>query len=479
MLRGVEQPGRAAPERRRRRRRAGAGGAHRRGHLRGAAPGARADGADELPGRRPRGPRRGLGADAGPRRRAGAGRRGHRARAQDDHRAHDARGRRVRPPADVGLRRRGGLPLQGDGPAGAGRVDPGGGFQPGLLPALRRAPAARGARRGRPGHGWDHHLANPSRYAYAKNDRPPVSSEMYADDFPVGCLPNVRLAYTPRGQRHPAVARGAPRSTPRTPSRSRASWTSWRTRSAATRWSSGSSCWARRGALEYKGHGGPVFDTGRLAGVLRLAAERAGWSTPLPAGRARGIAGHFTFGSYAAHVVEVSRAAERRPGGSDRRGGRLRPGGEPERRRGPGAGRGVRWTRRRAPRRDHRGARPRTRRPTSTATGCSGSTRRRGSRSISCRARRLLPDSASRRFRRSRPPLANAVFALTGKRSAAADGGALSSRKDGDDERRRDGSAARRGLGPPSCPLSVLSVSPSLYSPSLIRSTRRDCVRAL
>jgi isoquinoline 1-oxidoreductase beta subunit len=63
--------------------------------------------------------------------------------------------------------------------------------------------------------------------------------------------------------------------------------------------------------LEYKGHGGPVFDTGRLAGVLRLAAERAGWNTRLPSGRARGIAGHFTFGSYAAHVVEVSRG----PGG--------------------------------------------------------------------------------------------------------------------------------------------------------------------
>jgi isoquinoline 1-oxidoreductase beta subunit len=50
-----------------------------------------------------------------------------------------------------------------------------------------------------------------------------------------------------------------------------------------------------------------VFDTGRLAGVLRLAAARSGWGTAPAAGRARGIAGHFTFGSYAAHVVEVSR----------------------------------------------------------------------------------------------------------------------------------------------------------------------------
>ena len=40
---------------------------------------------------------------------------------------------------------------------------------------------------------------------------------------------------------------GAPPSTHRTRSRSRASWTSSRTRSAAIRWSFGSSCWARRG----------------------------------------------------------------------------------------------------------------------------------------------------------------------------------------------------------------------------------------
>src|SRR4029077_21216359 len=60
--------------------------------------------------------------------------------------------------------------------------------------------------------------------------------------------------------------------------------------------------------LPYRDHGGPVFDPGRLAGVLRLAADRAGWGwgAPLPAGRARRIAGHFTFGSYAAEVVEVS-----------------------------------------------------------------------------------------------------------------------------------------------------------------------------
>ncbi|MBK9692028.1 MAG: xanthine dehydrogenase family protein molybdopterin-binding subunit [Gemmatimonadetes bacterium] len=44
----------------------------------------------------------------------------------------------------------------------------------------------------------------------------------------------------------------------------------------------------------------------RHLGVLRLAAEKAGWGTPLPAGRARGVAVHQSFGSYVAEVAEVS-----------------------------------------------------------------------------------------------------------------------------------------------------------------------------
>lgn len=44
----------------------------------------------------------------------------------------------------------------------------------------------------------------------------------------------------------------------------------------------------------------------RHLGVLDLAAEKAGWSKPLPKGMGRGIAVHFAFGSYSAHVAEVS-----------------------------------------------------------------------------------------------------------------------------------------------------------------------------
>ena len=48
------------------------------------------------------------------------------------------------------------------------------------------------------------------------------------------------------------------------------------------------------------------LDTGRLKGVLRLAAEKAEWGKPLPAGVARGIAGYYSFESYTAGVAEVS-----------------------------------------------------------------------------------------------------------------------------------------------------------------------------
>jgi isoquinoline 1-oxidoreductase beta subunit len=153
---------------------------------------------------------------------------------------------------------------------------------------------------------WDQHLANPSRYAYAGREGPPVASELYADDFPARFLPRVRLAYTP-------VASGIPLG----------AWRSTLHSSNAFAVQSFVDELAHAlgrdplelrleliGAprrLDYAGHGGPVFDTARLAGVVQLAADQAGWSQPLAAGRARGIAGHFTFGSYAAHVVEVSR----------------------------------------------------------------------------------------------------------------------------------------------------------------------------
>jgi isoquinoline 1-oxidoreductase beta subunit len=51
---------------------------------------------------------------------------------------------------------------------------------------------------------------------------------------------------------------------------------------------------------------GLLKDHPRHLGVLNLAAEKAGWGTPLPAGRGRGVAVHESFGSFVAEVAEVT-----------------------------------------------------------------------------------------------------------------------------------------------------------------------------
>jgi isoquinoline 1-oxidoreductase subunit beta len=156
---------------------------------------------------------------------------------------------------------------------------------------------------------WDHHLANPSRYAWARSKQPPVASELYKDDFPAQCVPNCRLSYTLVPS---SIPTGAWRSTLHSSNAFAVESFIDELAHAANR----DSLQFRLdllGAprtLPYHDHGGPIFDTGRLAAVLRLAAERAGWNRPTAKGRARGIAGHFTFGGYAAHVVELSRRAD-------------------------------------------------------------------------------------------------------------------------------------------------------------------------
>jgi len=48
----------------------------------------------------------------------------------------------------------------------------------------------------------------------------------------------------------------------------------------------------------------------RLLGVLNLVAEKSDWGKPLAPGRGRGIAGLYGFGSYVAHVAEVTVAKD-------------------------------------------------------------------------------------------------------------------------------------------------------------------------
>jgi isoquinoline 1-oxidoreductase beta subunit len=49
-----------------------------------------------------------------------------------------------------------------------------------------------------------------------------------------------------------------------------------------------------------------TWRTARMRGALKLAAEKAGWGKPLPAGRHRGVACFGSFSTYAAQIVELS-----------------------------------------------------------------------------------------------------------------------------------------------------------------------------
>jgi isoquinoline 1-oxidoreductase beta subunit len=153
--------------------------------------------------------------------------------------------------------------------------------------------------------GWTHRIASTSRLA-GREPRPRWwLSEMHPDDLPAGLVENLQYAWYALDS---TLARG-----------------SYRASSHAVNAFAGE-CFIDEIAhglkqdalkfrlallgppqkLPYRGHGGPVLDTGRLAFVLQLAADAIGWSKPHPLGHGFGLACHFTFGGYVAHAVELS-----------------------------------------------------------------------------------------------------------------------------------------------------------------------------
>ncbi len=77
----------------------------------------------------------------------------------------------------------------------------------------------------------------------------------------------------------------------RTRSSPKASWTNWRRRAAKIRWKCGGGCWRNPRACW---------------ACSNVAAEKAGWGKPLPAGRSSGVAVVNNIGSFTAQVAEVS-----------------------------------------------------------------------------------------------------------------------------------------------------------------------------
>jgi isoquinoline 1-oxidoreductase beta subunit len=154
---------------------------------------------------------------------------------------------------------------------------------------------------------WSQHLVNASRGHFLRWSPGPNQKELIDPgelepfDLPASVVPNMRIGYTaiqsriPRGQWR-AVEPSA---------------TVFVTQSMLDELAHA----AGRDALDfqlalltprrelpfYGGH----YDTGRLAAVFRLAAERGDWGKPLAPNRGRGIAGSYSNGAYVAHVAEV------------------------------------------------------------------------------------------------------------------------------------------------------------------------------
>jgi isoquinoline 1-oxidoreductase beta subunit len=155
--------------------------------------------------------------------------------------------------------------------------------------------------------GWAHRLASASKY-YRRPDEKPEDmwrAELYPDDFPATMVPNLRLEWF-------AIDSGMTRGSWRAPAHTANAFAVQSFIDEIARASGRDPLQLQlrmlgtARELKYDNHGGPVFDTGRLAGVLRLAADSIGWGRAVPKGRGVGIAGHFTFGGYAAHAMEVS-----------------------------------------------------------------------------------------------------------------------------------------------------------------------------
>lgn len=154
---------------------------------------------------------------------------------------------------------------------------------------------------------WTQRLASASKY-YRRPDMPDENlwqAELYPDDFPRRFVENFRLEYF-----HNEI--GLPRGSWRAPAHTANAFVIQSFIDEIAHETSQDPLQFKLNLLgdtrdiEYGGHGGPVFNPGRLARLLAFVAERIDYEARRSKGRGVGIAAHFTFGGYAAHAIEVS-----------------------------------------------------------------------------------------------------------------------------------------------------------------------------
>jgi isoquinoline 1-oxidoreductase beta subunit len=153
---------------------------------------------------------------------------------------------------------------------------------------------------------WTQRLASASKYYRRPNmtDDKLFGAELYLDDFPRKIVDNMRVEYF-----HNPI--GIPRGSWRAPAHTANAWVIQSFIDEIAHESGQDPLQLRLDLLgkeremEYENHGGPTFNPGRLARLIKFVAERIDYERERPSGRGIGIATHFTFGGYAAHAFEV------------------------------------------------------------------------------------------------------------------------------------------------------------------------------
>ncbi len=154
---------------------------------------------------------------------------------------------------------------------------------------------------------WTQRLASGSKY-YRRPNMPAEDlwkPELYPDDFPRRIIENLRHEYF-----HNAI--GLPRGSWRAPAHTANAFViqgfidELAIETGQDPLQLRLDLFGEERELEYSGHGGPTFNPGRVSRLLKFVAERIGYGDARSDGTGVGIAGHFTFGGYAAHAFEVT-----------------------------------------------------------------------------------------------------------------------------------------------------------------------------
>ncbi len=174
--------------------------------------------------------------------------------------------------------------------------------RPGGLHRLRAGLDANGAV-----HAWSHTLINTSREEFLSGGAPagrefPGGTDLEPSQFPAGLVPNLRFGGT---SQHSAIPTGQWRAIEEV-----GNVFAYESFIDEIARSLGRDPLAFRLSLigaprQLPWYGKRTWDTGRLIGVLKLAADQSRWGRPLPARWGRGIAASFANKAFAAQVAEV------------------------------------------------------------------------------------------------------------------------------------------------------------------------------